>query len=228
MNSKTIKRAGILLAAMIVILSIIMMIQTSMAHADSMTEKKFAKKVTVTTNDYFVYLNMGSKTKSSHKVKASSSKKSVIKTEVYEGDVYLTVKKTGTATVTIKNKSTHKTYKCTVKVVKYKNPFKVFRFAGKNVTKKFKTYHMGSTTVKKAKAKLSIKPKSGWKIKKIIYSRSKYNSKKDKYVGHKKAIRNNKTIKVSKTDEGSSLLQVIIVKMYSKKSNATFDFFLDF
>lgn len=227
MNCKLLQRIGIALAALIIVLTICMVSGTSNVHADGYTEKKYSKKVTATTVDYAVYLNMGSKAKRKHKLKVSSSKKSVAKARIESGLVILFVKKPGKATITVRNKSTNKTYKCSLKVVKYRNPFKKFTVAGKNRAGKFKKYNYTDfVNDKTQKSKISIKTKKGWKIKKIVYGRTYYDDNGG-FTEHKKKIKNNSVVKVKETNN-AELFQYVECILYNKKQKLTQSFTIDF
>lgn len=221
MNSKLLQRISILAIAVIAALAIYLAFGTSAVHADGLTVKKYSSKVTVTTVDYEVWLKMGSRIKKSHKIRVASSNKSVAAPVVDDGRVFISVRKAGKAAVTIKNKTTGKTYKCTLKVLKYRNPFKKFYISGKNRASKFNPYNYGEFTNKKTRSKVSIKTKSGWKIKKITFTDAVYKASKEKYVFHTKKIKNNSTLKIKKTDANVDNYQCIGCVVYNKKYNFT-------
>ena len=211
--------------AIVVATAFVFVPQVETAHADSFNTVKYKSKITVTTGDPSIDLDMGKKVKSSAKVTVKSSKKSVIEPFYESGHVYLSVKKKGKAKITIKNKSTKKTYKCTVKVIKYKNPFKKFKVGKLNGAKTFKTWSTGmmkSTPAKGTKAKVTIKAKKGWKVKKITLVSSKFNSSNGSFKTVTKNVKNKSTI----TYKGGSWDQRLFVKMYNKKHKMNEEFTL--
>lgn len=128
------------------------------------------------------------------KVKVVSSKKSVACVENQGGGVfYVFPKKTGTTDITVSAVSGKERlrWKVTVKVKKFKNPFKTFKINDRNCLKKIK----GSDNyihIKNSKVKLDYKLKSGWKIfwsgskgltKKTVKNHKTYTLKKKKDFG---------------------------------------------
>ena len=121
-----------------------------------------------------------------------SSKASVLKAQKSGNQLLLTLKKPGTSVVSFKAKVSGKTYtyKCTVKVVKYANPFKSFTIGSKNYTSKFNKVEdsnwnfFGSTL----SGKVKITTKSGWKLTELgVWNRTTNVYKK---------IKNNTTVKI--------------------------------
>ena len=102
------------------------------------------------------------------KPKIISSKKSVAKIKNNGGGLFTVIpKKAGTTkiklTATVNRKKI--TRKATIKIVKFKQPFKTLKINGKNYTKKIKQSN-NMTTIKtdKSKVKLNYKLKSDWKV----------------------------------------------------------------
>ena len=104
---------------------------------------------------YFVELDKKVKLTKNTKVKAKSSKKSVVRVkymeifDAYGKMPYLIAKKPGKATVTFTIKKGKKTKKLTTKVtvVKYKNPMKKLMIGNKNYAYEFKTGLSGDATI---------------------------------------------------------------------------------
>ena len=208
--------------AIIVATAFVFIPQVETAHADMVLPIKYDSKMLLMKGDYVYLLDMGKKAKNKHKKTVKSSKKSVLDTEVLEdGAILLYPEKAGKAKLTIKNKSTKKTYKCQVRVVKQQNPFKTFKVGKMNCAKDYNDYSFAfpaKDLTKGKQYKVNIKAKKGWKLKKITYVTQKEGSKKV----HKKTIKNKGKI----TAKSSKWSQELVVKMYSKKYNMSKDFYL--
>lgn len=225
MAQKVGKRVGMILLASVIVAAMCLIAQTETAHAGYMTWVKYAKKVSVTTLDETVVLNMGKKVNMDSKVTVKSSKPSVVSGEFQDGCVFLNIKKNGTSKLTIQNKSTKKTYTCTFKVVKYKNPFKKFKIGGKSVAKQFGHSYEGALSkpfAKGTKAKITIKPKKGWKVKKIVYRAAYYGEGSKPSV--KKRVKNKSRIALR---DPSCWSQELTVVMVHKKNNMKREYTLD-
>lgn len=137
---------------------------------------------------------------------AKSSNSSVIKirkskdidpdTDKSVTEWYAEVKKTGKTTITLKKKN-GKVQKCKVTVIKYKNPFKEVKAGNsKVVMEKGSGYYIEKWTKNLAKSgkkyKVSVKLKSGYKLKKIETVR--YNAKGNLVY---KTVKNNAKAKLS-------------------------------
>jgi len=127
---------------------------------------------------YYLWLDGVASKEDVTDLKVSNKKIATAKlTEFSEGDYIVEVspKKAGTVTVSAKAKANGKTYdlKTKFKFYKYTNPFKSFKIGKKSIAKKFasRDYYtkMGlfNGTKTLSKQKISIKVKSGWKIRRI-------------------------------------------------------------
>ena len=151
-------------------------------------------------------------------VTMKSSKKSVVKPGSSGSDFI--AKKAGTAKITMKGKKGNKAkkYKCTVKVVKYKNPVKKFKIGKKDYTSKLNkpVYQdaWAAMKVKKGKAKISIKPKNGWKVKKIRYWWEQFDAEGNLVNQFDKKVKNNSKIAIKK---GANYDSGLIITMTNKK-----------
>ena len=219
-----IARLGLWCIALCLAAAVILIPQTEKALASPVNKTAYHKNLTISDADKYIEIDMGKKAKGAKKITVKSSKKSVIKPSAGEKDfyrsAYINVNKTGKATLTIKvkKKSGTKTYKCKVKVVKYKKPVTKFALGARNYAGSYSkgTYGMIRNTA--ASAKLSVKAAKGWKIKKIKYTASAYNKDSRKYTKISKTLKNNKSVSL-KTAAGWS--QQIAVTVYNKKQKLT-------
>ena len=146
--------------------------QTAIANAEVDTDIiKYEIKITVTRYSQSekgfdsYYIDMGNRGKGADRITATSSKKSVVKVKCYNDpedalSVVIEARKPGTSKLVIKIKRNGKVkkYKCTVKVIKYKNPIKSFKIGKKNYAKRFKKSPFATIAPVTGKAKVSIKP----------------------------------------------------------------------
>ena len=198
-------------------------------HADGFVSgfTKYSKKMTMYTGSKYgnVYsINMGKKTKGAKKVTVKSSNKKVLEPFHFgkpSNDVMASAKKPGKATLTIKVKKGNKTktYKIKVKVKKRVNPFKSFKVGKIKATSKFKRDQLVDVNVaNNSKKKISIKLKSGYKLKKIVCTT--WNP--DNGEGKEKTIKNNSTI-TAKED-----LTNLYIRIYDSKTKTTFAYYVNF
>lgn len=197
MKKKMKKIASILLGVVLVISSC--MIPSKEAEAAMSNEVSYSKNITVSAQGKygaFYWLYMGKKVEGAKMVTLKSSNKKVVKVAEKENVgkwINFNARKPGTAklTITVKKGNKIKKYTTKIKVVKYKNPVKVMKIGRKNVASKFKKQvSNASYRTKATKAKLSIKPVSGWKLKEIRgYSA---------YPVDYKKLKNNRTFSVKK------------------------------
>lgn len=126
-----------------------------------------------------------------------------------EKEIYFTPKKVGKTTVTFQVKNGKKVQKFTTKVIvkKYSNPIKSFKIGKTQYASKFKRTNFIEPK-KGATGKLSIKLKSGWKIKSIRHHRAK--------DCRDVKVKNNKKMRLR---DGDSL----IVTVYNKKQNLEYE-----
>lgn len=161
-----------LMIALSLIFSMLLVPQTAFADGTD-GYAKYGKKMTVSTQTNYVEIDMGKKDNGAKKITVTSSKKSVAKAATgyikYLKVPVVEIKKKGTTKLTIKIKkgSSTKTYKSTLKVVAYKNPIKKIKIGDSVITSKFNKATYCEYTNKETKEKVSIKAKSGWKVKKI-------------------------------------------------------------
>lgn len=224
---KVLSRVMSVCLALMVAFSMVIVPSVVAVHADGavLSEAKYAKTVKYYVGAEYgelVMLNMGSKLKGAKSVKITSSKKSVVKPFSYQkGDgnyIILNLKKKGTAKLTITVKKSGKTakYKTTVKVLKYSNPFQSFKIGQKSVTTKFKKTMVADYNNKiNEKQKISIKVKSGKKIKKITYCALNFETEEE----INKTIKNNSSVKLIKDNE--TWMESITVTVYDSKTKTT-------
>jgi len=217
--------------AFMVAFGLVIVPSVSPVHADGacFVTAKYAKNVKYYYGAkycQYVILDMGSRLNGAKNVKVTSSKKSVVKTFKYykdsKGMILLKVKK-GTARVTIKCKKNgkNKTYKSKIKVVKYKNPFKGIYVGDKNCASKFNKRMLATyKNTLSTEQKISIKMKSGQKIKNIHYDA--INMENSKIIS--KTIKNNSSIKLKGNSEVWD--ESITVTVYDKKKKTTSYFYL--
>ncbi len=224
---KVLSKVLSLCIAVMVAFGLIIVPAAAPAHADGFVSGsiKYRKSMTLYSGSEYgnVYLiKMGSKLKGAKSVKIKSSNKKVLEPFGYykgDKDLMANAKKSGKADLTVKVKKggKTKTYKIKVKVEKSGNPFKSFKVGKKNITSQFKSEQIADCRVKNnSKQKISIKPKSGMKIKKIQFST--YDFETDKSI--RKNIKNNSTVKVKKDETN------IYVELYEKKSKITYCYYV--
>ena len=220
MKQRNIARLGLWCIALCLAAAVILIPQTEKAMAAPVNKTAYQKNLTISNADKYIEIDMGKKAKGAKKITVKSSKKSVLKPASGWKSVYTNVNKKGKATLTIKvkKKSGTKTYKCKVKVVKYKKPVTKFALGARNYAGSFSkgTYGMIRNTA--ASAKLSVKAAKGWKVKKIKYTASAYNKASRKYTKISKTLKNNSNVSL-KTAAGWS--QQIAVTVYNKKQKLT-------
>ena len=146
------------------------------------------------TTSYNIMLDGVSKTSAITKLKSSKKSVATVSKFVYGDTAYVAInmKKPGKTTVTFNVKYKGKTVKAKTKVEirKYVNPFKSLKIGSKNYASKFKE-NPYCTLTKTAKGKMTIKLKSGYKIKGI----STYNGNDGS--GYK-ILKNKKNITIKK------------------------------
>lgn len=230
---KVLSRVMSICLAFMVAFSMMIVPSVVAVHADGavLTEAKYAKTVKYYVGAEYgemVTLNMGSRLKGAKSVKITSSNKSVVKPFSYQkGDgnrIFLQLKKKGSAKLTITVKKSGKTtkYKATVKTLKYSNPFKSFKVGSKSVTSKFKKTMIAYYKNKlNSKQKISIKVKSGKKIKKIEYNA--YNFETEETI--EKTLKNNSSVKLIKDNQDWA--ESIWVTVYDSKTKTTSYFSID-
>ncbi len=137
------------------------------------------------------------------KFTVSSSNKKVIQVKKLSSSKYrVTYKKAGKAKLTLKyyetdTKTPTYTYVYSIRLYKWVNPFKTFKVGGKNITSK---YNYSTYYYKDMSGKVSVKLKSGWKIKKIthyVYTKNEYGD----YHTAKPAVKSFKNITMAAGDE---------------------------
>ncbi len=210
-------------------------IQTSPASAvETDHVVNLSKKITVFyygtgVSDWNYYeLDMGSRIYGADDFTMKSSDKTVVKPG--SDDTAFIAKKAGTAKLTISIKKGKKTkrYKSTVKVVKYQNPAKKFKIGKKSYTAKLKKPAFkdfwAEMKVKKGKAKISIKPKKDWKVKKIRYWWEQFDADGDLVKRSDKKVKNNSKITIYKGENYDSGL---IITMTNKKLKLSQQYELD-
>lgn len=122
----------------------------------------------------------------------------------YRG-VFLTAKKSGTATVSYKIGSN--TYKTKIVVKKYASPFSALKLGSSNILSKFRSnsvYTMSYTKYKNKSLKLSYKAKSGWSVS-ASYLYQPGNQKSS-------MVKNNKSFKITKKNSA------LILNAYNSKT----------
>lgn len=123
----------------------------------------------------------------------------------YSYTIDLKLKKKGTTVITFKVGG--ETYSTKVKVVKYTNPVKTLKIkgvkSGKNIASKTKSVnYVNFSGAKASGSTLSITPKSGWTVEKVVYNCSSTGVTKTK----KNTVRKNgevSTIKISSLSLGT-------------------------
>ena len=206
--------------------------QTATAHADAVPVMTFyGKSISAPYfSKYWYQIDMGSRFKGASKVTIKSSNKKVFAPDPLDKEafkyhcIYGEAKKKGSCTITIKVKKSSgtRTYKCKFRTVKYQNPFSSFKLGSKKLQSKFKKFHAASFVNKAKSAKIKIKAKKGWSIKKIVYERNEFVEGKTKIT--KKTIKNGSTIKFKPGDE--YVFETIYVTMYNKKLKEKVQFVL--
>lgn len=220
MKQRIVTRAALWGIALCLAAAVILIPQTEQAAAAPVNKQAYKKSLTISNVDKYIEIDMGKKAKGAKEITVKSSKKSVIKPASGWKSVYVNVKKTGKATLTIKvkKKSGTKTYKCKLKVVKYKKPVTKFTLGARNYAGSFSKGTYGMIRNASASAKLSVKAAKGWKVKKIKYTASAYNRASRKYTNISKTLKNGKNVSL-KTAAGWS--QQITVTLYNKKQKRT-------
>lgn len=138
------------------------------------------------------------------KTKISVSRKSVAKVEYFGYKMFaVTPKKTGTLKVTITGVVNGKKImrKCTIKIVKFKQPFKSLKIDGKDYHKKVKSSGNGiDVRTKKSKIMFNYKLNSGWKVVEARVGKKKVKNGKtyslpmnEEYMGIELYVKNKKT-----------------------------------
>ena len=220
------RKIGPVVIAFLVAVAFVLAPQMDAVHAGEVVKTvKYQKKVTVSTLEKKAVFNISSKFKKTKNVKAKSSQPSVVAVKKKSGKFYLTIKKPGRAKLTFTNKKTGKKYTSTIRVVKYKSPFKTFKLGKKSVKGKFKTRNTGTLKTKATKAKVNIKPKWGWQVKKITYITLYQNDDKNVYKRTGKTVANKSSIKIK---HGKWYYHALKVKMYNKYWKQTEYFYLNF
>ncbi|MDO4554886.1 MAG: hypothetical protein Q4B70_07070 [Lachnospiraceae bacterium] len=154
--------------------------------------------------DNLYWFNVSNKQipKSVKKLKLKSSNKNCVAISTHSNgrDIVLSARKKGTATITISGTAGKKTYsyKAKVKVVGWTNPVSKVSINGKNYASKVtkKNHRMYTLKTNDNTIKLSVKGKSGYKVKslKYIYSYKETNADgTTKTVSKTKKIKNNGT-----------------------------------
>lgn len=167
----------LLLGIAAVMLCVICMVPAAGVRADEDVVKNNFKQTLVlqpkgsTLSDMWIFRVKNMKS-SAKKIKIASSKKSVATAKSLGGGAFqITSKKAGTTNIKITatvNKKTV-TYKGTIKVVNYENPFKTLKIDGKSYVSIFNKGFDLYTETASTKFKLGLKLKSGWKLKEAAY-----------------------------------------------------------
>ena len=223
--------------AFVVAVALIFVPQKEPVHADMFKFIPYKSQIVITSLDRNadIVLEMGKRVKSKHKITVKSSKPSAVDVKKYDTEVDLIPKKPGKSTITIRNKTTKKTYTCTVTYMKYTNPFKTLKVGKKDMKKKMNTsgvYSSGSLGPKNAgyadisgfigqrsgSCKVRVTAKKGWKVKKIQYKAFHFSDswKIDQKIT--KTVKNNSMVKFKKS---KAWKEVLAVTMYNKKYDAT-------
>ena len=181
------------------------------AFDESLPEVNYQKEIGILVDEPVIAtsVKMGAKVKNAKKITVSSSKKNIVDAWMTTDnkDVVLSANKVGKAVVTVKvNYKNGKTssYPINVTVYKYTNPVKKFKIGNKSFS--FKKKWSWQWTPDSGyyddviKAKLSITPNSGWKLRKI-------------YTHGGKAVKNNSTVKI----DGKKYTYYLAVLYNSKK-----------
>lgn len=228
MNKNIAKKILTVTLAFIVALGFMVIPKADTVHAETnYYYAKYAKTLKLPfkkgkLDDYSIYLS--SRVNGAKKITITSSNKSVFdpQKKLDFNSLIASSSKTGTATVKIKVKKskTTKTYKMKVKVFKYQNPFKSFKVGKKNAASKFNAATDTAIKNKAKKAKIKIKPKKNWKVKKIVYER--YNYSNDKVT--KKTVKNGKKITLKANSDKYN--ESLTVTMYNKKKKSKMKFIL--
>lgn len=218
-------------------LVIVPMQQTSYADG-SYPSVKYAKTMHVmldpkTPNRY--YVEMGKKADSAVKITVTSGNRKVAVPEKYDNSI-IHAKRAGTAKlkIKVKTKKGTKTYKCTLKVLKYENPFKTLKVGGTSLKSKFnKTAQANSYVKNKTTGKIKIVPKKGWVLKRAYYSCEYYGDDYEHYdqyepVEYKFTKKNIKSVpKLTLYPKGNDWEVYMYFTMENPKLGISMDFWLD-
>lgn len=215
---KNVSRILSMMMAFAVAFSLIIIPQTAAVHADDFGVKVeyTTKTATLATGNY--YVDFGKKfNENKDKIRVKSSNKSVAAVE--KDYPTFELKKPGKATLTFvvtKKSGSKKTYKMTIKAVKYQNPFKSVKIGSKEYRSKFKKDVFYELEKGSGKYKVAITPAKGWKVESIIHAwyRTDKNGELDYNNLVEKKVKNKSKISITK---GKSISWVSIV-MYNKKT----------
>ena len=209
-----------------------LVIPSGKADAEMFKIAKYGKKMTIVklkvhNGEYLV--DFGKRDKNAKKIKAKSSKKSVvgIRLDSSGQSVFLKAKKPGEAKVTFKIKKGKKwkKYTSTVKVVKYKNPLKKLMIGKKNYASSFSKSLDGGATIKDKTATIKITPRKGWKVKgSIRYSYSTHDDENGTSDDGYQKFRNGSKV----TLHPGYKEQYLFFTMYNKKMKVTHEMELYF
>lgn len=180
MRKNTIVKSAAVLILILCTFLAMMPMQTRAEYTSSgsaaATDVQYAKKIGLCMDEPSYWVLMGNKVKKAKKVTVKSSKKSVVSARVaskgegkYKNSIILEPKKKGSSVITVKvtkKNGKKKTYRIKVTSYKYSNPAAAFMIAGESFS--FDKDNYVSWMPKVTKGKISVKAKSGWKVKKIV------------------------------------------------------------
>ena len=219
------KRIALLLVLCLAVTGVFVFAPVSVNADGGFITKKYAKKVTVSTGWKYYHIDMRSKLKGAKKITIKSSKKAVAKVDksVKKYGPMVQVKKPGTAkiTTTVKKGKKTKKYTTKLKVVKYQNPFKSATLAGKSFKGLYKKGISASEYFGEVQGKMVIKPRKGWKVKKIREEITVYDDNGDVDTKFRTIKNNSTTINLADGNE-----HAFVITMYKKKANLTEQIFL--
>lgn len=195
---------------MLAVLAAGILMTATVAFADGFSVVKYSSRISVTKGDYYA-INMGTKTKNAKTVTVKSSKASVADAFMSGSTVMFDAKKAGKATLTItvtaKN-GKKKTYKCKVVIYNYTNPVKSFKVGNTQFASKFKRPNVGELYTGAKKAKVTVTPKAGWKLKKIEHVMISFS---DGMKESTKKVKNKSTISIN----GGYEIEEIVCTFYN-------------
>ena len=197
------KKILAMMLSLAVVFSFMIMPLTNEVSAEwNVKSVRYKKNITVykTSDSYSnTYgIALGKRVKNAKKVTFKTSKKGVITNlEFFDNAAVFNAKKTGKTklTINVKNKNgTTKKYTVNVTVKKYTSPYKSIKVGKTTYTKKLREYDSLRVKLKSKKAKISIKPKKGWKVSNLTYSAEYYGDDEEMSIPEK-TYKNNAVIK---------------------------------
>lgn len=181
---------------------------------ETMPEVKYQKNIGISLDDKILVttVDLGSRASNAKKVTVKSSKKSVVEAKASSDkkSISLFANKAGSAKVTVtvtKKNGKKSSYPINVTVYKYINPVKSFKIGSKSFSFKKKSQQEWSPEYgfydEKMKAKISVTPKAGWKLKAI-------------YTNNDKKVKNKSKVTIKGTD-----FTYFIAEFYNAKQKLT-------